>query len=70
MYNLNERVILQNSHSPFRFVFSLRSRYNNVNYGTGHVYKHLYGSSVAICLLNLPVVCHEKKKIFFDVFKK
>ena len=72
MYNLNESVILQNSHSPFRFVFRdfrLRSRYN-VNYGARYVYKHLYGSSVAICLLNVPVICHEEKKCFLMFSKR
>ena len=29
--------------------FRLCSRYNNINYGAWHVYKPLFGSSVAIC---------------------
>ena len=31
--------------------FRLCSRYNKVNYGTWHVYKSLFGSSVATCRL-------------------
>ena len=48
--NLTERENLQNSDCPFRFLFEdfrLCSRYNNVNYGAWHVYKPLFGCSVA-----------------------
>ena len=47
---LTERENLQNSDSPFRFVFGdfrLCSCYNFVKYGAWHVYKLLFGSSVA-----------------------
>ena len=44
--------------------FYLCSRYNNINYSTWHVYKPLFGSSVATCRLayseiSLPI--NEKK---------
>ena len=40
------------SDCPFRFLledFRLCSRYNNFNYGAWHVFKPLFGSSVATC---------------------
>ena len=52
--NLTERENGQNSNSPIRYLcedFRLCSRYNNVNYGIQRVYKSLFDSSVATCLL-------------------
>ena len=56
-----------NSDCPFRFLFKdcrLCSRYNNVNYGAWHVYKRLFGCSVATCRLacfEISLSINEKK---------
>ena len=53
-YNLAEHENLQNPNCPFHFFyedFRLCLRNNNVNYGAWHVYKPLFGSSVATCRL-------------------
>ena len=47
----NVKIALENSDCLLRFLcedFRLCSRYNKINYGTRHVYKPLFGSSVAI----------------------
>ena len=52
--NLTGRENLQNLDCTFCFLFEdfrLCSRYNKVNYGAWHVYKPLFGSSVATCRL-------------------
>ena len=63
--NLTECENLQNSDCPFPLLFEdfrLCSRYNNVNYGTWHVYKPLFGSSNAICRLDCSEISLSKKK--------
>ena len=63
----SKRKSLQNSESPFSFHFGdigFCSRYNFVNYGTWHVFKPLFGSSVATCR---PAQC---SKIWFPINKK
>ena len=50
--NLSECENHENLNCPFRFPFEdfrFCLRYNNVNYGTWHVCKPLFGCSVAIC---------------------
>ena len=63
--NLTECENLQNSDCPFPLLFEdfrLCSSYNNVNYGTWHVYKTLFGCSNAICRLDCSEISLSKKK--------
>ena len=63
--NLTECENPQNSDCPFPLLFEdfrLCSSYNNVNYGTWHVYKTLFGSSNAICRLDCSEISLSKKK--------
>ena len=59
--------MLKNSDRPFRFLFEdfrLCSRDNNINYGAWHVYKPLFGCSVAIfrfACFEIPLSMNEKK---------
>ena len=62
--NLTECENHENLNCPFRFLFEdfrLCLRYNNVNYGTWHVCKPLFGCSVAICWLRNSLSIKEKK---------
>ena len=71
---LTERENLQNSDSPFCFVFGdfgLCSCYNFVKYGAWHVYKLLFGSSVATwwpaCSKSLLLI--NKKKSWREIWE-
>ena len=72
---LTERENLENSDSPFRFVFGdfrLCSCYNFVKYGAWHVYKLLFGSSVATwrpaCSKSLLLI-NKKKKSWREIWE-